>query len=167
MDLLLRRNCAWLNAQSSGRHHMQTPPPHAPCSRGHPQQLQQNSSLEHRRSLCVVAAGNVQATPVLKSGGKQLALLAKQAFDSLHMTRLLEACLPLEAAQPSACLASSICVPHTALRALHFSGIESVLSIRIMWALSCRCRACGNEGQRVTADQQQSAAVVDHSCTFS
>jgi hypothetical protein len=50
---------------------MQTPP-HAPCSRGDPQQLQLNSSLELSRSLCIAAAGNVQATPVLKSGEQRL-----------------------------------------------------------------------------------------------
>jgi hypothetical protein len=67
MDILLRRNCSCLHAQKSSRHHMQTPP-RVPCMAPFAQQLQSNSSLQLRGDLCIAAAGNVQAMPVLKSG---------------------------------------------------------------------------------------------------
>lgn len=63
---MLRRNCSCLHAQKSSRHHMQSQ--RAPCMVPFAQQPHLNSNLQLRGDLCVAAAGNVQATPVMKSG---------------------------------------------------------------------------------------------------
>ncbi|KAF6253172.1 hypothetical protein COO60DRAFT_463350 [Scenedesmus sp. NREL 46B-D3] len=68
MDLLLRRSCACPRAQSSSSRHPGQTPPNMSCVWRPSQQLQLNSSNSFRGTLCIAAAGNVQATPVLKSG---------------------------------------------------------------------------------------------------
>eukprot|EP00882_Tetradesmus_deserticola_P022668 GHRQ01024606.1.p1 GENE.GHRQ01024606.1~~GHRQ01024606.1.p1 ORF type:complete len:218 (+),score=17.08 GHRQ01024606.1:495-1148(+) len=67
MDVLLRLRRACPLSQSSSRHHMQTPP-HVPCRTRSSPQLQLSSRSELPGTLCMAAAGNVQAMPAPRSG---------------------------------------------------------------------------------------------------